>query len=92
MLEQNQIKQVATLAKLNVDDNIDAMATDLNTFIDLIDTLAEVDTTGVEPMAHPFDVTQRLRADTPSTDINREAFQAVAPEVSEGHYLVPKVL
>ncbi len=52
----------------------------------------KVDTQNVEPMAHPLDVTQRLRKDE-VTEINqREKFQSVAPNAEKGLYLVPKVI
>jgi aspartyl-tRNA(Asn)/glutamyl-tRNA(Gln) amidotransferase subunit C len=55
-----------------------------------------VDTAGIEPMAHALDAHlaqgQRLREDSPSEPDRRELYQAVAPAVEEGLYLVPKVL
>jgi aspartyl-tRNA(Asn)/glutamyl-tRNA(Gln) amidotransferase subunit C len=43
-------------------------------------------------MAHPLDATQRLREDRVTETDRRDAFQAVAPAVENGLYLVPKVL
>mgnify|MGYP001468082052 FL=1 len=51
-----------------------------------------VDTEGVEPLAHPLEATQRLRADVVSETNQREAYQAIAPAVENGLYLVPKVI
>jgi aspartyl-tRNA(Asn)/glutamyl-tRNA(Gln) amidotransferase subunit C len=51
-----------------------------------------VDTTGVEPMAHAQDVSQRLRADAVSETTAAPPIQAVAPETEAGLYLVPKVI
>ena len=51
-----------------------------------------VDTTGVEPMAHAQELSQRLRPDAVIETDRRAAYQAVAPETELGLYLVPKVI
>jgi aspartyl-tRNA(Asn)/glutamyl-tRNA(Gln) amidotransferase subunit C len=51
-----------------------------------------VDTHDVEPMANPLDATQRLRPDKVTQSNRRDAFQAIAPAVENGLYLVPKVI
>jgi aspartyl-tRNA(Asn)/glutamyl-tRNA(Gln) amidotransferase subunit C len=51
-----------------------------------------VDTAGVEPMAHAVDVTQRLREDRVTETDQHVLFQAGAPRVEDGLYLVPKVI
>ena len=51
-----------------------------------------VDTQGIEPMAHPLDARQRLRADEVSETDQHELFQRIAPKVETGLYLVPKVI
>ncbi len=68
------------------------MREQLNGILGFIEQLQAVDTTGIEPMAHAVDVAQRLRPDS-VTEVDRRAdFQAVAPEVEGGLYLVPKVI
>ena len=49
-------------------------------------------TTGVEPMAHPLDLSQRLRADAVTETDARAEFQAIAPQTADGLYLVPRVI
>jgi aspartyl-tRNA(Asn)/glutamyl-tRNA(Gln) amidotransferase subunit C len=51
-----------------------------------------VDTNGIEPMAHPLDATQTLRADKITETNQRDQFQALAPETQDGLYLVPRVV
>jgi aspartyl-tRNA(Asn)/glutamyl-tRNA(Gln) amidotransferase subunit C len=54
--------------------------------------LNEIDTEHVEPMAHPLDMSQRLREDVVSeTDLSEE-FQAIAPKTGKQHFLVPTVI
>jgi aspartyl-tRNA(Asn)/glutamyl-tRNA(Gln) amidotransferase subunit C len=52
----------------------------------------EVDTTGVEPLAHAIDAIATLRADAVTEQVDRDSLQAGAPRVEEGYYLVPRVI
>ena len=52
----------------------------------------EVDTSGVEPLAHAIDALAGLRADEVTEVVDRAALQAGAPRVEEGYYLVPRVI
>lgn len=52
----------------------------------------EVDTRSVEPLAHPLDLSARLRPDQVTESDQRDLFQSIAPEVERGLYLVPKVI
>ncbi|MBE9568049.1 MAG: Asp-tRNA(Asn)/Glu-tRNA(Gln) amidotransferase subunit GatC [Proteobacteria bacterium] len=92
-IEVDEVKKIAKLACLNVDDaDIQSYATNLSNILDLVAQMDAVDTTGVTPMSHPFDVVQRLREDVVTDLDRREDFQAIAPAVEDGLYLVPKVL
>ena len=92
-IEVDEVKKIAKLASLNVDDaDIQSYATNLSNILDLVAQMDAIDTTGVTPMSHPFDAVQRLREDV-VTDFNRrEDFQAIAPATEDGLYLVPKVI
>ncbi|HZC02679.1 MAG TPA: Asp-tRNA(Asn)/Glu-tRNA(Gln) amidotransferase subunit GatC, partial [Gammaproteobacteria bacterium] len=50
------------------------------------------DTTDIEPLAHPLELTTRLREDRIIEQNQRERFQRIAPRVEAGLYLVPKVI
>ena len=88
-----QVGRIARLAHIEISPAEAVQTNDLlNGILGLIEQLQSVDTTGIEPMAHAQDVTQRLRADA-VTEINRrELFQSVAPETEAGLYLVPRVI
>ena len=92
-IEVDEVKKIAKLAALNVDDaDIQSYATNLSNILDMVAQMEAVDTTDVTPMSHPFDAVQRLREDE-VTDFNRrEDFQAIAPATEDGLYLVPKVI
>jgi|TARA_B100000767_G_scaffold180743_1_gene168685 aspartyl-tRNA(Asn)/glutamyl-tRNA(Gln) amidotransferase subunit C len=92
-LDTNQVLAIADLSRLQIDEkSVTEFQTNLSNILDLVDQLQAVDTTGVEPMAHPMDAVQRLRADVVTEENNREKFQKIAPSTENGHYLVPKVV
>ena len=92
-LSTDDVKRIARLARIEIDD-AQAQTTQgqLNTIFDLIATMQAVDTGNVSPMAHAQEVYQRLRDDTVTETDRHAAFQAVAPAVENGLYLVPKVI
>src|SRR3954465_8173269 len=72
------------------------MLTQINGFFGIVEAMRAVDTTGVEPLAHPVaafqEVHLRLREDAVSEPNQREANQKSAPAVERGLFLVPKVI
>jgi aspartyl-tRNA(Asn)/glutamyl-tRNA(Gln) amidotransferase subunit C len=92
-LSQDDVKRIARLARIEIDD-VQAQATQaqLNTIFDLIATMQAVDTRDIAPMAHAQEVFQRLRDDSVTETDRHAAFQAIAPAVENGLYLVPKVI
>lgn len=92
-LTPEQMRKVADLARLQMDeDQVETYARELSNILDLVESLEAADTKSVAPMAHPLDLTARLRDDAVTEGDEREAFQAVAPAVEDGVYLVPKVI
>jgi aspartyl-tRNA(Asn)/glutamyl-tRNA(Gln) amidotransferase subunit C len=92
-LDNNDIRKLATLARLQVDDAIiDDVAGKISDILAMVDQMQAQDTSTVEPMANPLDAVQRLRRDEVSEPNQREAFQAIAPATENGLYLVPKVI
>ncbi len=92
-LTPDDVKRIARLARIEISDT-EAQATQgqLNSIFDLIATMQAVDTRDVSPMAHAQEVTQRLRPDAVTETDRHTAFQAIAPAVQNGLYLVPKVI
>ena len=92
-LNSTDIKRIAHLARIEVNDaEADATLTKLTGILGLIEQMQAVDTTGIQPMSHSQDVTQRLRNDVVTETNQRELYQSIAPAVEEGLYLVPKVI
>jgi aspartyl-tRNA(Asn)/glutamyl-tRNA(Gln) amidotransferase subunit C len=92
-IEIDEVKKIAKLAALDVADaDLQSYATNLSNILDLVAQMEAVDTTGVTPMSHPFDVVQRLREDKVTAENRRDDFLAMAPKTEDGLYLVPKVI
>ena len=92
-LTENDVKNIAHLARLGIDQqDIGAYVHDLSGILSLMQQMSGNSTDGVEPMAHPMDQVQRLRADSVTEANQREKFQVIAPLVEDGLYLVPKVI
>ena len=92
-VERQQVEQLAHLARIALDESTLSRTTrSLADVLALIDQLQAVDTTGIEPMAHPLDAVQRLRADIVTEPDQRDVLQAIAPAVQDGLFLVPKVV
>ena len=92
-LERSDVEKIAHLARLGFNDaDIPRTTEALNSILGLIDQMQAVDTTGIEPLAHPLEASQRLRADVVTESNHREAYQSIAPAVENGLYLVPKVI
>jgi len=92
-LTADDVKKIAYLARLGIDSqDVESYAKDLSGMLDLMTQMNDLDTDGVIPMAHPMDQMQRLRPDEVTEHDNREKFQAIAPQVEAGLYLVPKVI
>lgn len=96
-LTSADIARIANLARLELKpDDSERMLTQINGFFNIVEKIRAVDTSGIEPLAHPVavmgDITLRLRADQVSEPNNREANQRNAAAVEHGLFLVPKVI
>lgn len=96
-LSSQDIARIANLARLELNgDESTRILAQTNAFFDIVEKMRAVDTTGIQPLAHPIEVIQevalRLRDDIASEPNNREANQRTAPAVENGLFLVPKVI
>jgi aspartyl-tRNA(Asn)/glutamyl-tRNA(Gln) amidotransferase subunit C len=92
-LDRSDVEKIAHLARLAVNaEEVTAYTRDLSEILDLVAQMNNLDTGGVEPMAHPLHMAQRLRADDVTETDQRELFQSIAPLTERGLYLVPKVI
>jgi aspartyl-tRNA(Asn)/glutamyl-tRNA(Gln) amidotransferase subunit C len=96
-LTSQDIDRIANLARLELQpEEGERMLAQINGFFGIVEAMQAVNTTGIEPMAHPVaaiqDITLRLRPDVASEPNQREANQRSAPAVERGLFLVPKVI
>jgi aspartyl/glutamyl-tRNA(Asn/Gln) amidotransferase subunit C (EC 6.3.5.-) len=96
-LQPSDIDRIATLARLRLSRaEQTSMLTQINDFFAIVERMRAVDTTGVEPLAHPLsavmDLPLRLRNDIAMQPALREAALANAPAAQDGLFIVPRVL
>ena len=92
-LTSDDVAKIAHLARLAVEPTeAEALSGDLSNILDLVAQMESVDTDAVEPMAHPLEMSQRLRLDEVTETDKRELYQSNAPEAEKGLFLVPKVI
>jgi aspartyl-tRNA(Asn)/glutamyl-tRNA(Gln) amidotransferase subunit C len=92
-LTTQDVQKIARLARLAMNGSeIEAARTQLSGIFELIAEMQAVDTSGIEPMSHAQELSQRLREDVVTEANQRERFQALAPQVEGGLYLVPQVI
>ncbi|ABM61780.1 Asp-tRNA(Asn)/Glu-tRNA(Gln) amidotransferase subunit GatC [Halorhodospira halophila] len=92
-IDADEVQQIAHLARIRIDEEaVSGYARDLTGILAFVEQMGNVDTDGVEPMAHPWDATQRLRPDEVTEPNLREHYQSGAPAVEAGLYLVPRVV
>lgn len=93
MLTQDDIRKVANLARLEFSDQELAQFTaQLGEIVNFVEQLGQVDTSGVEPLAHPIDLHSVWREDQLSAGLSREAALANAPQHDDEFFLVPPVM
>ena len=93
-LTPDDVKAIARLARLSIaEQDIPAYAKNLSSILEFVAQLDKVDTASVQAMAHPLEgAPQHLREDKVTEHVDRERYQANAPQAEAGLYLVPKVV
>ncbi|MES2624930.1 MAG: Asp-tRNA(Asn)/Glu-tRNA(Gln) amidotransferase subunit GatC [Pseudomonadota bacterium] len=92
-IELKDVENIAHLARLQLSQAEKQEAQNsINDILHMIDQMQAIDTTGVEPLAHAYESSQRLREDVVTEQDQREVLLAIAPSTERGLFLVPKVL
>ena len=92
-MKTEEVMKLARLARLRVGaEEVEGLGRDLSAILSFAERLEAADLEGVEPLAHPLDMVQRLRPDEVGEGDARDALQAVAPQTRDGFYVVPKVI
>lgn len=92
-LTPDQVLKIAHLARLNLSEaDISLYTPQLSRILDFIEQMNQANTAEATPLAHPLDLSQRLRTDQVIEPNLRDKYQQNAPRVEAGLYLVPKVI
>jgi aspartyl-tRNA(Asn)/glutamyl-tRNA(Gln) amidotransferase subunit C len=92
-LDKSDIDKIAWLARLSIsEEDTPNYLHDVSNILSLVEKMNDVDTDNIEPLAHPLEITARLRDDKVTEIDQRTHFQEIAPAVDNGYYLVPKVI
>ena len=92
-MDQETVRTICYLARLEIDQNkSQKIQKDLETIIELIGGLQSIDTTNVEPLYSPLEMTALKHEDMEISDNNKEKFLKNAPASNEDYFLVPRVV
>ena len=93
-LTRRDVENIAHLARVAISEaELPVYVASLSSILAFVEQLGGAATADVVPMAHPLEgQVQRLREDCVTESDRHDAYQANAPEVEAGLYLVPKVL
>jgi len=92
-IQSEDVLKIAHLARLGIEpEQVESYASDLSNIMVLVEQMSQVDTSDIEPMAHPLDQAQRLRTDVVLESNQRDALQKNSPAIEDGLFLVPRVI
>src|SRR5687768_12889268 len=92
-ITETDVRHVARLSRLKLtDEEVSLYTAQLARVLEYVAKLEELDLAGVEPMAHPTDIANKLREDVPTDPMSLDAALANAPAADPPFFKVPKVL
>ena len=92
-LARQDVEKVSLLARLQLSpQELDTLTAQLGAIVGYVEQLAELNTDGVEPMAHALDMSNVFRADNVAPSLSSKQALASAPHHDAEFYLVPAVL
>ena len=92
-ISKKEVQHVAHLARLEINEaDIERFADQIGTILDYVDTLKQVNTTGVSATSHAITLINAFREDREQAHLGAEAALANAPQQEAGAFVVPKVI
>ena len=92
-MDQETVRTICYLARLEIDQSkSEKIQKDLETIIDLIGSLQTIDTSGIEPLYSPLEMTAFMHDDIEKSDNKKEKFLENAASSNEDYFLVPRVV
>lgn len=87
-----EVEHVAKLARLALSDEEKKLYTEqLGKIIAFFDQLKAIDTTGLEPLAHPLPLVNVLREDETHKPLGHDILLENAPDKEKAYFRVPKI-
>lgn len=92
-ISRDEVSRIARLARIALQENeLDQIAQQLDTIVDAVSKVQQVDTDGVEPMSHPHSIDAGMRPDVEKKTLTQAQALDQAPEVDEERFVVPQIL
>lgn len=92
MISEEQVRHVASLARLGLtDEEVGEMGGQLDAILDSIEKIRELDLTDTPPTANPLNLSNVLRPDEPRPELSREEALAPAPDPVDDLFAVPRI-
>ncbi len=92
-IDQNQVRKVAKLSRLDLTEaEVEEFTGQLSAILEYVEKMNELDTAGVEPLAHCLPVSNVLREDSVKESLGTEKVLANAPQRDDEFFKVPKIL
>jgi aspartyl-tRNA(Asn)/glutamyl-tRNA(Gln) amidotransferase subunit C len=92
-VDPDLVRRIAHLARIKVaDDDLPHLAAELNSILDFVEELKEVDVEGVEPMTSVMPMRMKQRLDVVTDGEMAETIAANAPAIEDHYFVVPKVI
>jgi aspartyl-tRNA(Asn)/glutamyl-tRNA(Gln) amidotransferase subunit C len=92
-MDQETVRTICYLARLEIDQKKSAkIQKDLETIVDLIGVLQNIDTSAIEPLYSPLEMTASIHEDIENSDNQKEKFLKNAPESNDDYFFVPRVV
>jgi aspartyl-tRNA(Asn)/glutamyl-tRNA(Gln) amidotransferase subunit C len=92
-IDEAQVRKVAKLSRLDLTDTeIKEFTGQLEAILEYVDKMNQLDTEGVEPLAHCLPISNCLREDTVTDSLGADAILANAPQRDGNFFKVPKIL
>lgn len=92
-ISRDEVSRIAKLARIALSETeLDQIAGQLDTIIDAVSKVQQVDTDGVTPMSHPHSIDAGMREDVKRDTLTQEQALDQAPAVEDERFVVPQIL
>ncbi len=92
-ISKDEVKKIAGLAKLSIDDNeIELYTRQMNKILYYVSQLNEVNTENVDPLSHVLDIVNVTREDKIKPSVSREVALKNAANSDDEFFIVPEII